>query len=298
MSSDRPITEIIRDRFSCRTYRDDPIAEPTQQRLERFLSATQTGPFGAPVRFKLIAATGEDRSALRGLGTYGIIRGAPAFILGAVGPGIKNLEDFGYAMEEVILFSTGLGLGTCWMGGTFQQSNFARRLDLQADESMPCVTPVGYPSERRALVDRVIRLGARGDSRLPWDKLFFDGDWSTPLSPPVAGDYAESIEMVRLGPSASNRQPWRVVRAAGAWHFYLKRTPGYREGGGRLMGTADLQRVDMGIALSHFQLTVRELGLAGGWSLEAPPHPPDAAEGLEYVATWKEGRNSANLLPV
>jgi hypothetical protein len=95
--------------------------------------------------------------------------------------------------------------------------------------------------------------------------------------------------MVRLGPSASNHQPWRVVKEGKNWHFYLKRTPGYNE---RLLvklsGTADLQRIDMGIAMCHFDLTARELGLTGQW-VEEEPDIDRPFELLEYTATWQGG---------
>src|SRR3989304_585895 len=90
-----PITEIILRRYSCRSYRSEPVAIETQQPLQDFMSALQAGPLGAPLRFKLLAASGSDRRALRGLGTYGFIRGATAFISWAVGPVGKNLEDVG-----------------------------------------------------------------------------------------------------------------------------------------------------------------------------------------------------------
>jgi hypothetical protein len=89
----KPVTEIMEKRFSCRTYIDKPIAEEDRNRLSDFLSATGAGPFGAAVRFELIAATDQDRKALKGLGTYGFIKGAAGFIVGAVGPSPKNLED-------------------------------------------------------------------------------------------------------------------------------------------------------------------------------------------------------------
>ncbi len=284
----KPITEIIEQRFSCRTYRDTPVAARTREELAVFLSSLDTGPFGAAPRFKLVAATEGDAEALRGLGTYGFIRDAAGFILGAVGEGPKNLEDFGYRMEEAILFATALGLGTCWLGGTFTQSSFARRMALRDGELMPCVVSVGYISEQRGLVDRLIRRGAGSRSRLPWERLFFDASFDRPLSRQAAGAYAEPLEMVRLGPSASNKQPWRVVRGVGAWHFYLRRTPGYLEGLGGLFVRADLQRVDLGIALCHFELTAREAGLAGRWALDQPDvEPPD--ELTEYTASWIEG---------
>ena len=95
-----------------------------------------------------------------------------------------------------------------------------------------------------------------------------------------------ALEMVRLGPSASNRQPWRVVKGGEKWHFYLQRSPGYQERRlVKLYTTADLQRIDMGIAMCHFELTLKELGLEGKWVVE----DPSSVEGdgfLEYSATW------------
>ncbi|MFN2227221.1 MAG: nitroreductase family protein [Anaerolineae bacterium] len=283
-----PVTDVIRQRFSCRTYLDAPIAEETRQALEAYLDQAESGPFGAPVRLELVAAGEEDRSALRGLGTYGFIRGATGFILGAVGPGRKNMEDFGYRMEDAILYATALDLGTCWLGGTFRRSRFAERLAMAEGEIMPCVTAVGHISERRSLVDRVIRRQARGERRYPWERLFFEGRFSKPLVPERAGAYAGALEMVRLGPSASNKQPWRVVKADGAWHFYLQRTPGYLQGAGGAFVEGDLQRVDLGIALCHFERTAREAGLGGAWTVDGPAMELPGVL-LEYTASWIEG---------
>ncbi len=283
-----PITDVIRRRFSCRTYRPDPIEAEMRQRLVRAAAALRSGPFGAALRFRVVAATEEDRRSLKGLGTYGFIRGAGGFFLGAVGRGERNLEDFGYCMEELILFATDLGLGTCWLGGTFSKSAFAARIRLQPEEVMPAVAAVGYIAERRSLVDRVIRRSAKGDRRRPWEHLFFDEQFGRPLSRQDAGAYAEPLEMVRLGPSASNKQPWRIVRQGNAWHFYLQRTPGYLQGWDKHFVVADLQRVDLGIALCHFELTAREVGLSGHWVLADPAlELPD--DQTEYTATWMEG---------
>jgi nitroreductase len=283
----QPITELVRQRFSCRTYRETPIEPETRRKLESFLSPLTHGPLGAPLRLELIAATEADRAALRGLGTYGFIQGATGFLAGAVGEGHKNLEDFGYCMEEAILFATALDLGTCWLGGTFTKSSFAGKLGLGEDEIMPAVTSIGYISEQRSLRDRLVRRGAQAHSRRSWGRLFFDKEFGASLSEDAAGDYAVPLEMVRLGPSASNRQPWRIIRKDGIWHFYLRRSAGYGEGISGLFMTTDLQRVDMGIAMSHFALTAQELGLGGQWRLDEPGiDKPN--EHTEYVVSWVE----------
>jgi nitroreductase len=94
--------------------------------------------------------------------------------------------------------------------------------------------------------------------------------------------------MVRLGPSASNRQPWRIIHDQDQWHFYLRRSAGYGQGISGLFMATDLQRVDMGIAMSHFALTAQELGLGGAWRVEEPGiKMPN--ELTEYVVSWVEG---------
>jgi hypothetical protein len=112
--------------------------------------------------------------------------------------------------------------------------------------------------------------------------LFFDGDMNKPLSKDLAGEYATPLECVRLGPSASNNQPWRIVynKQQGIFHLYLKRTWGYDKFNGRV----DLQRIDMGIAMCHFELGARETGLSGTWEVANTNLDIGNAE---YIVTWK-----------
>ncbi|HEY85757.1 MAG TPA: nitroreductase [Chloroflexi bacterium] len=284
MHYSNPVTELIKQRFSCRSYLKTPIKEEQLQQLEAYLSTTQRVPFGARTRFKLIAATPQDQNALKGLGTYGFIKNPRAFIISAMEDSDKGLEDLGYLMERIILFATDIGLGTCWLGGTFTKSRFARKISVRDGESVPIVTSVGYIAEGSE--NGIIRQRAKGARRQPWDKMFFDRRFGTPISRDAAGAYSVPLEMVRLGPSASNKQPWRIVKDGAIWHFYLQRTPGYRSGWEmKLLKIADMQRVDMGIAMSHFELTAKELGLRGEWQVREPGiEKPD--EQTEYTVSW------------
>lgn len=282
----QPITDIIRARFSCRTYAERPIEEGIRQRLADFAAGTPAGPLGSRARFELVAVSSQDRDALRGLGTYGMIRGATAFLIGATNKAHEYEEDFGYLMERLVLFATDLGLGTCWLGGTFTKSSFAKKIAATDNELVPAVVAVGNIAERRRPQDSVIRLGARADRRYPWEHLFFEGGFSTPLSQEVAGAYALPLEMVHLGPSASNKQPWRIVKDGNAWHFYMHRSRGYGDSSlVRFWTVADMQRIDLGIAMCHFELTAHQLGLAGRWVLDKPGiHTPD--DKISYTVSW------------
>jgi hypothetical protein len=281
----KPVTEIMEKRFSCRTYIDKPVAEEERDRLSDYLSAIGRGPFGAAVRFKLVAATDQDRKALKGLGTYGFIKGATGFIVGAVGPSSKNLEDFGYMMERVILSATDIGLGTCWLGGSFTRSSFAKKISATVLELVPAVAAVGYILKKEQ-AGVTIRQLVGGHNRKPWENLFFREKFGIPLSSDDAGPYAAPLEMVRIAPSASNKQPWRIIKDGNSWHFYMQRTKGYGNSlTFRLLNIADLQRVDMGIAMCHFEMTACELGLKGRWEISEPKiEKPDAL--CEYTASW------------
>ena len=287
MQFSQPITDIIEERFSCRTFVNTPIAGAERRELERVVSSINTGRLGSPLRFELLVATEEDRSALKGLGTYGLISGNTGFIAGAVGAGERNLEDYGYRLEEIVLYASSIGLGTCWLGGSFTRSSFAARIALSESELMPAVIAVGYISDRRTVMDRVIRWAAAPKSRLAWEQLFFDGSFGKALSKPAAGPYATPLRMVQIGPSASNKQPWRVLKQGTDWHFYLRRSGGYRQRGSGMPGVPDMQRLDMGIAMSHFELTATETGLSGSWAIRDPGiELPD--ELTQYSVTWRE----------
>lgn len=278
-----PVTEIARQRYSCRAYSKTPIATEQARQLGAFTESIKTGPLDTPFRFELVVATEQDRKALQGLGTYGLVKDPAGFIIGAVDQGKKNLEDFGYGMETIILYATSIGLGTCWLGGNFTKSSFSRKIKATREEIVPAVAATGYAAEGNRARD-LFRQQAKSDTRLPWEALFFQSSLGNSLSKERVGAYARPLEMLRLAPSAHNKQPWRVVQDGSCFHFYLQRTQGSLTFF-TLLGRADLQRVEIGIAMCHFELAARELGLEGKWEVHEPAlrQPGDTAE---YVVTW------------
>ncbi|MBN2077327.1 MAG: nitroreductase family protein [Spirochaetes bacterium] len=283
----KQIEDIIRTRRSCRTYLPDPLKPGDRDALEQYLAYGLPGPFGNEARMKLITSGEGDADELRGLGTYGFLKNAPAFLAGAVVDSRRALEDYGYLMERMILFATDRGLGTCWLGGTFTRSSFSARVGLRSGETLPAVAAIGYMAERPRVRERLLRRAAGSDGRKPWEELFFDETFGKPLTREVEGRGAFPLAMIRLAPSASNRQPWRIVRSGNRWHFYLARSKGYRERNRSMFGIADMQRIDMGIAMYHFEAAARASALPGSWE-EADPGIPLPDTLTEYLVTWRE----------
>jgi len=278
--------ETIKQRISNRTYLNIPIDAEIRSKLAAYAKSIHNGPLGGSARFELVAADENDHNTLRGLGTYGFIQNAPGFVVGATPDGDQKLEDYGYMLEMIILFATSLGLGSCWLGGTFTKSSFADKISVKDHELVPAVAAVGHIAEKPRRIDSVIRVFAKADFRLPWENLFFENEFDKPIIQMNAGDYQIPLEMVRIGPSASNRQPWRILKHGKSWHFFLYRSPGYRASSlAKIFTVADLKRMDMGIAMCHFELTASELGLSGHWIVK-PPAIEYNKESLEYTVSW------------
>ncbi|TCL61793.1 putative nitroreductase [Hydrogenispora ethanolica] len=273
---EEPITAIIKRRGSVRTYDGRQLPEEIKAELRRICTAAD-GPFAERVRIEFIEKITLGPAVK--LGTYGVIQGAPSFLAAAVQKGDRPLEQLGFVFEKVILEATALGLGTCWLGGSFSRGDFARAMALAENEFIPIVSPVGYKKERRRLVDSLIRATAGSSRRKPWSELFFHQDFDRSLTEAEAGEYAEALEMVRLAPSASNKQPWRIVKDRAGLHFYEKHAAGYASMG------FDMQRIDLGIAMCHLQLAAAERGLAGRWVSQAPGIGEIPAH-TEYIISW------------
>jgi hypothetical protein len=177
-------------------------------------------------------------------------------------------------------------LGSCWLGGSFRRSKFAARIAVRKNEQVPAAVSIGHIADKKRLINTINRNVFGSDRRKPWNELFFAGSFDTLLSPKAAGKWSESIEMLRLAPSATNKQPWRVVKEKDrdAFHFYLERNRNYTWQL-KLLGLADLQRIDMGIGMCHFELTAAESGVKGRWEKSDPGIVSQVKR--EYVATWK-----------
>jgi len=278
MPFSRSATAIIQERASWRTYLPDPLPADARARLEAAIAAAPAPPFGSTVRLFLVDAPDLEGRGIK-LGTYGVIRGARVYLVGAVQPEGRYWEDFGWRFEWAVLAATDVGLQTCWLGGTLTRESFGAAIDVRPGDLIPAASPVGLAREKRSLVDHTLRFFAKATARKPWDTLFFSKTWGTALPEADAGRWQPLLDAVRRAPSASNRQPWRMIVDGDRVHLYLERTPGYRG-----LTAPDLQRVDMGIAMCHLSVVAEEKGVPGAWRFEDPGIT--VPEGIAYTATW------------
>jgi len=288
----------INTRTSVRSYDGAPLRTEDLEAIRKAFEDSIPTPFGNRPRFAIVSApsagmgTSEamdevPRTRSGKIGTYGLIKNAPAFVIGAVAKAPFALEDFGYALEGIILRATELGLGTCWIGGIFDRPAARRALNIADGELLPAVVSIGRAADRMSFAEKITRLAAKSESRKPFGSLFYEGNFENPLSPEKAGAWAAVLEAVRKGPSASNKQPWRIVcegvsTAAPVFHLYLEEDPFYNNA----LGEIHIQNIDMGIAMRHFETAAHALNLPGLWG-RLPNDLSGAVPPRSYIATWR-----------
>lgn len=271
------VEQTVRARRSVRTYENRPLSAADHHRILAYMQAL-TNPFNREVTFhytEKLAEMGGER-----LGTYGVIKGAKGYIGAIVTEGELALEALGYSFEKLILYAASLGLGTCWLGGTFNRSKFAAAMGVKENQMLPAISPIGYPLQQKRFIDTVFRTSAQSNHRKDWSELFFEENFLTPLSQSQAGDYGFALEMLRLAPSASNQQPWRVVKKAGTFHFYEAKSKRNES----ILGF-DIQCIDMGIAACHFHLAAMERDLGGRFEC-LQENEKRAAQNIVYRFSW------------
>ena len=272
-----PVKETIRKRVSTRTYEPRKLSADDKEKILKEISQL-TNPFGENVRIRLIekntAANGEK------LGTYGVIKGASTFLGVTTDKTEFGLVAAGYQFENLVLIATGMGLSTVWLAGTFSREQFEKAMDIQKDELFPAISPIGYAADKRSITENLMRKTMKSDMRKPWGELFFLDSFGNELSHEEADRYADPLEMLRLAPSATNAQPWRVVKKQNVYHFFETHKKNASE------EEKMIKKVDLGIALSHFHQTALEQGLVGQFK-KMDNTGINIPENTTYIISWE-----------
>ncbi|MBN2658079.1 MAG: nitroreductase family protein [Spirochaetales bacterium] len=279
------ILDAMDRRTSVRTYKEELPVSSTMERVEKIVAKERKGPFGNRCSFTLIRVNDETREEIGKLASYGMIKNAPLYFGGFSENEERALIDYGYCFEEAVLELTALGLGTCWLGGTFSRGKVARILDLPEGKIIPAISPIGLSGEKMSFTERVSRFVAGSKNRKPHNKILFSwGAEGQPLPEELINYPApvdEIIEAVRFAPSASNKQPWRIVRQGDLHHLYCEFDKNYL----RLFRQFKIQLLDMGIALCHLLKASEELRWRGKFSY-SDPHLEN--EDWTYILSWKK----------
>ncbi len=166
------ILEAIRNRYSCRAYRDKPIE---QDKLNTIFEAARLAPSAMNTqdwRFVVVTDNDTRRQVAEQTNRPGVFQKAGAIIAAcsnsdhvmrcgqAIGP-----IDVAIALEHIALQATELGLATCWIG-SFETDKVRVLLGIPADVAIIELMAIGYPADSK-----------KPPQREPVEKIFCYDKW-------------------------------------------------------------------------------------------------------------------------
>lgn len=211
------LSEAVRLRTSCRSF----SVAPTPQEYAALSYAI--GRYSLPgARLMLLPADDTLFTAtLLGMRKVTGCRMLAAVIVSEKEPRCRI--HAGILGEAFVLEATAMGLGTCWVSGSFRRDRL--QLPLGNGEALLCVIALGAPAEQLTAPDSRRRKTPDQLCRGPWQ------EWPEQL--------IRAATLVQQAPSAMNMQPWALY---------------VNERGSFVLDANDRSQLDAGIALCHAEL--------------------------------------------
>ena len=200
--------DIIRKRKSIRTYDPATLGDDTLKKVQAQIEAVN--PLDPDIRFSIrIVSSVRGMSAVK----------SPHYLIFGSEDKKGAYENIGFIGQQLDLFFSGSGLGSCWQG----MAKSAER----DESSLPHVIAMAFGTPAEPLHREISEF-----KRKPLASISEGAD--------------ERLEAARLAPSAVNAQNWFFAAADGNIRCYRKKP-------NPLLGFMlnNMGCIDMGIALCH-----------------------------------------------
>lgn len=245
--------EAIACRHSIRKYADREVPEKLREQILSYFE--KTSRLNDRIRVQAVILDNTKKKA----DVHGLWRLDAPYYLAIYSEQEDGCErNAGYLMEQMVLYMTAKGLGTCYLGATQPKQK------VLGTKKYLMMAAFGYPEGRLYRESPLAK-------RLPLNELCVFKE--------EAGEQMKTIlRAARLAPSAMNTQPWRfIVYSDKIYVFALKtRLPG--------KNIRAMREFSVGIMLSHIMLAAEELWM----ELETETEEQFAAKTYKngvYVAT-------------
>ena len=211
------LLEAVDKRYSCRSF----SAPPSTSQWGALCYAAQR--YALPGA-RMVMANVTESLFTGTLLNMGRVTGCTAAAVIIASSAERNARlHAGILGEALCLEATAMGLGSCWIAGTYKRKML--HVDLAVDETVLAIIALGVPAQVKEKPER---------RRKPLAKLC-DGDislWTEELR--------AVAEAVRQAPSAMNMQPWRLKLESDRF----------------IVDSPERSMLDLGIALCHAELAM------------------------------------------
>lgn len=242
--------ETIFKRKSIRNYDLTPLDQNTLNEISKQIQSLTPLYHDVEVEFKIVATDDVKRR---------MMKRAPHYIAAFSEVKEGYLTNVGFMLQQMDLYLSAKGIGTCWQGIPKPTKEVLESSDLE----FVIVMAFGTPAEP------LYRTSISEFKRKPLQEI-------TDIQ---GAD--EILEAARLAPSATNHQLWFFTGDENMIHAYFLK-PNFFRG---IMGGKYIP-IDVGIAFYHLKLAAEYFGKETEVVFDKPA-PADSRKGYEYVASLK-----------
>lgn len=205
--------EQLKARHSVRAFEPRQIDRQTADELQKEVD-TLNSRLPQGVRFSLIFENNRPFKGFRR--SYGMFHNARNYLVVTISeitdPDtlFKAKEEAGYYAQHFVMKCLSLGIGSCFVGGTFDPGECQLESDIKAE--IPFVVVFGYPAENKStLIARISHSLSHLKKRMP-ESFLQNGDYERACR--TYPRLPEALQAVACAPSAMNKQPVRVTVSA------------------------------------------------------------------------------------
>jgi nitroreductase len=166
------VFEVIEKRRSVRKYKASSVPN---EHLKKILEAARLAPSAGnrqPWRF-IVVRTSEGKKLLAQAAYNRMFLADAGVIIVALADSEASLEwckqNVMIAVEHLVLASTSLGYGTCWIGA-FEEEQVKQLLGIPEKIAVVALLPIGVPDER-----------PQAKPRKSFSEIFFEEKYNRPL---------------------------------------------------------------------------------------------------------------------
>lgn len=191
------LQNAVNVRRSRRKYLPTPLDGAAAEHLQALIEELNNKE---NIKMRLVLDNGDAFNGLRK--SYGMFSGVRNYValIGNKDDRI-GLEKLGYFGEQMVLCATALGLGTCWVGGTFDRSSCS--VELAAGEYLVCTITVGNVPSAASTKEKFLHNLIHRKSKTIEEMVCYEG--------PLPSWFMDGMKAVQKAPSAAHRQPVRFT---------------------------------------------------------------------------------------
>jgi nitroreductase len=237
--------EYILKRKSVRSYDMGPLDSETINDIEKYIETIQ--PYNSLIKTQTFLLHGEKKIS-------GLFKcKAPHYVAITSERKGDYLINAGYILEQLVIYLTSKGIGTCFLGGAKPTTEFLK------DNPLKFVV--------------MIALGKSNESIYREDISEFKRKAITEIS--NLTKINSIMEAARLAPSGYNQQPWYFLISKNKISVYYKRVITFMD---------RMTKIDIGIALAHIYIAATDQGKKIELSIKTENK---VMRGYEYVITCR-----------